>query len=68
MRFRSALDSTVVHHLPEPRAGLIDVIAEHAFACSSPRWYPAMFIRTGAERPMAGTAFGNRQASLPRPA
>ena len=44
--FQSALDSTVVHgwnyywkstHLPDLSDDLIDVIAAHAFSCSSPR-------------------------------
>jgi hypothetical protein len=72
--FQSALDSTVVHgwhyywkstHLPELRDDLIDVIAEHAFAGSSPRSYVAMFHLQGAVGRVAegGTAFGNRQAS-----
>jgi FAD/FMN-containing dehydrogenase len=71
--FQSALDSTVVHgwnyywkstHLPELRDDLIDVIAEHAFSCSSPRSYAAMFHLKGAVSRVAegGTAFGNRQA------
>jgi hypothetical protein len=69
-----ALDSTVPHgwsyywkstHLPELRSDLIDVIAEHAFSCSSPRSYAAMFHMKGAvSRAAAGaTAFGNRQAA-----
>jgi hypothetical protein len=72
--FQSALDSTVVHgwnyywkstHLPELRDDLIDVIAEHAFSCSSPRSYVAMFHLKGAVSRVAegATAFGNRQAS-----
>jgi FAD/FMN-containing dehydrogenase len=72
--FQSALDSTVPHgwnyywkstHLPELNDDLIDVITEHAFACSSPRSYAAMFHLKGAVgRVAAGaTAFGNRQAS-----
>ena len=72
--FQSALDSTVVHgwnyywkstHLPELRDDLIDVITEHAFSCSSPRSYVAMFHLKGAVSRVAeeGTAFGNRQAS-----
>jgi FAD/FMN-containing dehydrogenase len=72
--FQSALDSTVLHgwnyywkstHLPELRDDLIDVIAEHAFACSSPRSYVAMFHLKGAVARVAegATAFGNRQAS-----
>ena len=72
--FQSALDSTVVHgwnyywkstHLPELRDEIIDVIAEHAFSCSSPRSYVAMFHLKGAVGRVAegGTAFGNRQAS-----
>jgi FAD/FMN-containing dehydrogenase len=71
---QSALDSTVVHgwnyywkstHLPELREDLVDVIAEHAFACSSPRSYCALFHLKGAVGRVAegGTAFGNRQAS-----
>lgn len=74
VRFQSALDSTVVHgwnyywkstHLPELSDDLIDVIVEHAFSCSSPRSYVAMFHLKGAvSRVAAGaTAFGNRQAS-----
>jgi hypothetical protein len=72
--FQSALDSTVVHgwnyywkstHLPELRDDLIDVIAEHAFSCASPRSYAAMFHLKGAVSRVAegATAFGNRQAS-----
>ena len=74
VRFQSALDSTVVHgwnyywkstHLPELRDDLIDVIAEHAFSCSSPRSYVAMFHLKGAVSRVGdgATAFGNRQAS-----
>jgi FAD/FMN-containing dehydrogenase len=72
--FQSGLDSTVPHgwnyywkstHLPELGDDLIDVIAEHAFSCSSPRSYVAMFHLKGAVSRVAGgaTAFGNRQAS-----
>jgi hypothetical protein len=72
--FQGALDSTVVHgwnyywkstHLPELRDDLIDVIAEHAFSCSSPRSYAAMFHLRGAVSRVAesATAFGNRHAS-----
>jgi FAD/FMN-containing dehydrogenase len=72
--FQSALDSTVVHgwnyywkstHLPELADDLINVIAEHAFSCSSPRSYAAMFHLKGALSRVTegGTAFGNRQAS-----
>jgi FAD binding domain/Berberine and berberine like len=72
--FQSAIDSTVVHgwhyywkstHLPELRDDLIDVITEHAFSCSSPRSYVAMFHLKGAVSRVAegATAFGNRQAS-----
>jgi FAD/FMN-containing dehydrogenase len=72
--FQSALDSTVVHgwnyywkstHLPDLGEDLIDVIAEHAFSCSSPRSYAAMFHLKGAVSRVAdgATAFGNRQAS-----
>jgi len=71
---QSALDSTVLHgwnyywkstYLPELRDDLIDVIAKHAFACTSPRSYAAMFHLRGAVSrvPEAATAFGNRQAS-----
>jgi FAD/FMN-containing dehydrogenase len=74
VRFQSAIDSTVVHgwnyywkstHLPELNNDLIDVIAEHAFSCSSPRSYVAMFHLKGAVSRVAegATAFGNRQAS-----
>jgi hypothetical protein len=74
VRLQSALDSTVVHgwnyywkstHLPELRDDLIDVIVEHAFACSSPRSYVAIFHLKGAVSRVAegDTAFGNRQAS-----
>jgi FAD/FMN-containing dehydrogenase len=72
--FQSALDSTVVHgwnyywkstHLPELSDNLIDVIAEHAFSCTSQRSYVAMFHLKGAVSRVAEavTAFGNRQAS-----
>jgi FAD/FMN-containing dehydrogenase len=72
--FQSALDSTVVHgwryywkstHLCELRDELIDVIAEHAFSCSSPRSYVALFHLKGAVSRVASgaTAYGNRQAS-----
>src|SRR5262245_18754011 len=72
--FQSALDSTVLHgwnyywkstQLPELRDDLIDVITEHAFSCSSPRSYAAMFHLKGAVSRVAegATAFGNRQAS-----
>jgi hypothetical protein len=71
---QSALDSTVLHgwryywkstHLPELRDDLIDVIAEQAFACSSPRSYAAMFHLGGAVSrvPEAATAFGHRRAT-----
>jgi FAD/FMN-containing dehydrogenase len=74
VRLQSALDSTVLHgwhyywkstHLPELRDDLIDVITEHAFSCSSPRSYVALFHLEGAVSRVAegGTAFGNRQAS-----
>jgi hypothetical protein len=74
VEFQSALDSTVVHgwnyywkstHLPELGNDLIDVIVEHAFSCSSPRSYVAMFHLNGAVSRVTegGTAFGNRQAS-----
>ena len=72
--FQGALDSTVPHgwnyywkstHLPELSDDLIHVIAEHAFSCSSPRSYVAMFHLKGAVSRVAegSTAFGNRQAS-----
>jgi hypothetical protein len=72
--FQSALDSTVVHgwkyywkstYLPELRDELIDVLTEHAFSCSSPRSYAAMFHLKGAVGRVAegATAFGSRQAS-----
>src|SRR5688500_17958512 len=70
---QSALDSTVPHgwryywkstYLPELHDDLIDVIAEHAFACTSPRSYVAMFHLGGAVSrvPEGATAFGNRHA------
>jgi FAD/FMN-containing dehydrogenase len=72
--FQSALDSTVAHgwsyywkstHLPELGDDLIDVIAKHAFSCSSPRSYVAMFHLQGAVSRVAegATAFGNRRAA-----
>jgi hypothetical protein len=72
--FQSALDSTVPHgwnyywkstHLPELRDDLIEVLAGHAFSCSSPRSYAAMFHLRGALSRVAEgeTAFGSRQAS-----
>jgi FAD/FMN-containing dehydrogenase len=72
--FQSALDSTVLHgwnyywkstHLPELHDDLIEVLAEHAFTCSSPRSYAAMFHLKGAVARVAegATAFGNRRAS-----
>jgi FAD/FMN-containing dehydrogenase len=71
---QSALDSTVLHgwkyywkstYLPELRDDLIDVIAGHAFASTSPRSYAAMFHLGGAVSrvPQGATAFGNRSAS-----
>src|SRR4029434_9945487 len=74
VRFQSALGATVVHgwnyywkstHLPELRDDLIEVITEHAFSCSSPRSYVAMFHLKGVVSRVAkgGTAFGNRQAT-----
>jgi len=74
VEFQSALDSTVVHgwhyywkstHLPELRDDLIGVLADHAFSCSSPRSYMAMFHLKGAVSRVGDgeTAFGNRQAS-----
>jgi hypothetical protein len=72
--WQSSLDSTVLHgwnyywkstHLPELGDDLIDGIADHAFSCSSPRSYVAMFHLKGAVSRVAegATAFGNRQAS-----
>jgi hypothetical protein len=74
VEFQGALDSTVPHgwsyywkstHLPELRDDLIDVLADHAFSCASPRSYVAMFHLKGAvsRGNEGGTAFGNRQAS-----
>jgi len=52
-------------HLPDLGDALIDVLAEHAFACSSPRSYAAMFHLKGAVSrvPHNGTAYTSRQAS-----
>jgi FAD/FMN-containing dehydrogenase len=72
--FQSSVDSTVAHgwnyywkstHLPELDDDLINVLAEHAFACESPRSYAVMFHLKGAVSRVAegATAFGNRQAS-----
>lgn len=72
--FQGALDSTVPHgwnyywkstDLPELGDDLIGVLTEHAFSCSSPRSYAAMFHLKGAVSRVAEgeTAFGNRQAS-----
>jgi FAD/FMN-containing dehydrogenase len=72
--FQSALDSTVAHgwsyywkstHLPELGDDLIDVVAKHAFSCSSPRSYVALFHLQGAVSRVAegATAFGNRRAA-----
>ncbi|HEX6317214.1 MAG TPA: FAD-binding oxidoreductase [Gemmatimonadaceae bacterium] len=71
---QGALDSTVAHgwhyywkatHLPKLTDDLIDVLVEHAFSCSSPRSYVAMFHLTGAVSRVGEdkTAYGNRQAS-----
>jgi hypothetical protein len=71
---QSAIDSTVRHgwnyywkstYLPELSDDLVNVISEHAFACSSPRSYVALFHLGGAvSRASADdTAFGNRQVS-----
>jgi FAD/FMN-containing dehydrogenase len=71
--FQSAIDATVVHgwnyywkstFLPKLRDDLIDVITAHAFSCSSPRSYVALFHLGGAVSRVAesATAFGNRQA------
>ncbi len=72
--FQGALDSTVMHgwnyywkstHLPELDDDLIDVLTAHAFSCSSPRSYVALFHLKGAVSRVAEgrTAYGNRQAS-----
>ena len=72
--FQSGIDSTVAHgwnyywkstYLPSLSDDLIDVIAKHAFSCSSPRSYVAMFHLKGAVSRVSedATAFGNRQAS-----
>ena len=72
--FQSSIDSTVRHgwhyywkssHLPKLSDELIDVIANHAFSCSSPRSYVAMFHLQGAVARVShgATAFGNRLAS-----
>jgi len=72
--FQGALDSTVVHgwnyywkstHISALSDDLVNVIAEHAFACASSRSYVAMFHLGGAVSRVdeGGTAFGNRQAS-----
>jgi FAD/FMN-containing dehydrogenase len=72
--FQSALDSTVAHgwsyywkstHLRTLSDDLIDVLAQYAFSCSSPRSYVAMFHLQGAVGRVAegATAFGNRQAA-----
>ena len=74
VEFQGAIDPTVAHgwhyywkstHLPELGDDLIDVIVEHAFSCTSPRSYAALFHLQGAvSRVPAGvTAFGNRRAS-----
>ena len=71
---QSAIDSTVLHgwnyywksaYLPPLRDELIDVFASHAFACTSPRSYVALFHLGGAisRVPEEATAFGNRQAT-----
>jgi hypothetical protein len=74
VELQSGLDSTVLHgwhyywkatHLPELRDELIDVIATHAFAGSSPLSYVALFHLKGAVGRVAEgrMAFGNRRAS-----
>jgi FAD/FMN-containing dehydrogenase len=71
---QSGIDSTVPHgwryywkstYLPELGDDLVDVLAEHAFAASSPRSYVAVFHLGGAVGRVSedDTAFGNRQAS-----
>jgi hypothetical protein len=72
--FQGALDTTVPHgwhyywkstHLPALSDDLIDVLAEQAFACASPRSYAALFHLEGAvsRMPESTTAFGHRRAS-----
>ena len=67
---QSAIDPTVVHgwnyywkstHLPELRDDLIDVIAGHAFSCSSPRSYVAMFHLKGGGEPCGRGRDGVRE-------
>ena len=71
---QSGIDSTVRHgwnyywkstYLPELSDDLVDVIAEHAFAASSPRSYAAVFHLGGAVGRVSegNTAFGNRHVS-----
>ena len=71
---QSAVDSTVPHgwdyywkstYLPELGDDLIEVIAQNAFASSSPRSYVLIFHLGGAVArvPEADTAFGNRHAT-----
>jgi FAD/FMN-containing dehydrogenase len=71
---QSSIDSTVRHgwnyywkstYLPELSDDLVSVLAEHAFAASSPRSYAALFHLGGAVGRASGgdTAFGNRQVS-----
>ncbi len=71
---QSAFDSTVMHgwnyywkstYLPALGDDLIEVIAENAFAASSPRSYVLIFHLGGAVGRVAEaeTAFGNREAT-----
>jgi len=71
---QSTLDPTVPHgwhyywkatHLPELSDDLVDAVAEHAFAFSSPRSHVALFHMKGAVSrvPEEATAFGHRQAT-----
>jgi FAD/FMN-containing dehydrogenase len=71
---QSGLDSTVCHgwsyywkstYLPALDDDLVDVIAEHAFAATSPRSYAVMFHLGGAVSRASRdeTAFANRQVS-----
>jgi hypothetical protein len=71
---QSGSDSTVRHgwnyywrstYLPELGDDVIGVLAEHAFAASSPRSYALVFHLGGAVSrvPAGDTAFGNRLAS-----
>jgi FAD binding domain/Berberine and berberine like len=71
---QSGIDSTVRHgwnyywkstYLPVLSDDLVDILAAHAFAATSPRSYVALFHLGGAVARMSGgdTAFGNRQVA-----